>query len=88
MMQLFIDSGNIPMVVIRFNPDEYINENGIGIQSCFKYHKKWDIPILDTTEWSRRFKKLIKRLKYHIENIPDKEIIVEKMFFDYEKVID
>lgn len=36
-MALFQDLGSRPLVMIRFNPDEYTTMNGRDVKSCFVY---------------------------------------------------
>ena len=34
-MELFQDLGNKPLVMIRFNPDEYLNDKNEMVKSCW-----------------------------------------------------
>lgn len=73
MMELFQDLANRPIIFIRFNPDNYIDENGKSIKSCFKYHKTSGIPMIDNeTKWSQRLELLKTTSEKHINNIPEK----------------
>ena len=38
-MEISRDLGHRPTVFIRFNPDEYVNGDGLIIKSCWKIHK-------------------------------------------------
>lgn len=77
---LFI--GNRPLVFIRFNPDNYI-EDGKNISSSFKYHKILDIPIIkDQKEWNNRLELLKETVNKFILTIPEKEITNEYLFYD------
>lgn len=83
MMHLFEDFGNRPIVFIRFNPDGYIDEQGIKQPSCFKYHKQLDVPgIRDKTEWDNRLKCLKECIETGIRHIPEIEITTVHLFFD------
>lgn len=85
MMQLFLDSGSIPCVFIRFNPDSYIDETGKKIESCFTYHKKLEIPIIkDKNKWQDRLQQLKYNIQYYTDNIPTKEITIKLLYYDYE----
>ena len=82
MMEIFLDGGNIPTVFLRINPDAYINENGKKIKSCFKINNKGILVIRDKKEWEHRLNLLKNRIEYHLNHIPEKEITLEKLFFD------
>ena len=83
MMQLFIDSGSIPFVIIRFNPDKYIDINNKKIDSCFVYHKKTNVPIIkNKLLWQQRLDTLKDKIQYYIDNIPTKEITIEQLYYD------
>ena len=86
--ELYLDLGDRPLIMIRFNPDNYIDKNNIKIEGCFKpltkiedmYKKKfYDI---NTDEWKRRVDILVKELKKYLDlniNILYKEI---KLFYN------
>jgi hypothetical protein len=38
-MELFVDLQNKPLVMIRFNPDDYINDKGKKIKTCWSVAK-------------------------------------------------
>jgi len=75
-MEIFQDLGNRPVILIRFNPDKYI-EDGETIPSCF------DGTNLRKREWNKRIKELVKTInKYYIlDEIPEKEITMEYLFY-------
>lgn len=83
MLQIFKDLGNRPCVFIRFNPDGYKIGNKI-ISSCWSFNENNIIVLKQTKkiEWQERLKLLIEKIKYHIENIPQKELEIIKLFFD------
>jgi hypothetical protein len=88
-MQLFTDLGNRPLILIRFNPDNYMK--GLNkIQGCFKpivniedIHKKKFYDV-NTDEWNRRVDILEKviRDKINGSDIPQKEIEEIRLFYD------
>jgi len=79
-MEIFQDLGNRPIVFLRFNPDQYKDDNGIIIDGCFK--KTTLISnSLQTKEWTRRITILKERLDYHYKNVPTKEITIEHLFY-------
>ena len=80
MMELFQDLGNRQLVLIRINPDKY-KEDGKTIKSCFTFSKTNTIKAT-TKNFNKRFNLLVEKIKYYIDNEPEKEITVEKLFFD------
>lgn len=81
-MELFTDVGNRPLVMIRFNPDSYINED-IKMPSSFKYHKISGVPMIrDSKEWQERLSKLKETIDFNILSIPDKEVTIINLFFN------
>jgi len=87
-MQLFEDLGNRPLILIRFNPDIY-TENNKKIKGCFKpltkiedIHKK-KFYDLNEEEWKRRLDILEEIIRENMtEDIPKKEIKEIKLFYD------
>jgi len=87
-MQLFEDLGNRPLILIRFNPDGYI-ENNKKVEGCFTplikiedIHKK-KFYDLNEKEWKRRVDILEKVIREKIrEDIPEKEVDEIKLFYD------
>lgn len=85
-MELFQDLGNRPLVVIRFNPDSYTT-NTITIAGCFEDAKllfKKKYYNLSQFEWDKRIEVLEGIIKKYLmlDEIPSKEITVEKLFYD------
>lgn len=74
-MELFQDLGNRPLVFIRFNPDEIKDH-----ESCFIFDKQ--NKILPTKEWEIRKLKLLQTIRFHVDNIPEKEITIEYLYYD------
>ena len=87
-MQLFEDLENRPLILIRFNPDSYI-ENNKKVEGCFTplikiedIHKK-KFYDLNENEWKRRIDILEKVIREKIrEDIPEKEVDEIKLFYD------
>ena len=89
-MQLFEDLGNRPLVIIRFNPDNYNEENGNKVEGCFKplievqdMHKRRFYNI-NETEWNRRMSVLEKIIKEYIDlnRFPSREVTEIKLFYN------
>ena len=90
-VQLFQDLGNRPLVLIRFNPDQYVNENDEKVQGCFTpltkvedYHKK-KFYDLNENEWLRRISILETKIKEYLllETFPSKEITQITLFYSH-----
>jgi hypothetical protein len=78
MMQLFQDLGNRPLVMIRFNPDSY-TQNNEKFKGCF-------IPsenglVVNKKEWARRMAILIPIIEKYVSEIPKQEITVVYLFY-------
>ncbi len=61
LMQLFLDAGSRPMLVIRFNPDEYIASNEELVTSCWgvsRTRELTSVPRAKTADWERRLEAL------------------------------
>lgn len=70
------------VVVIRFNPDSYEKKDGLKIKSCFSTNKSGILKISSKKEWEKRLNLLKEKIEYHINNIPDKEITEEYLYYD------
>ena len=79
------DLGHRPIIFIRFNPDDYLNEKGEKIKSCWKITKKTGICIINNKkEWTTRLESLQNQIDYWInpKNQTDKIIEVIQLFYD------
>jgi hypothetical protein len=81
LMEIFQDLGAKPMVVIRFNPDSYIEKSGEKIPSCFRMTKTVGFKP-EKREWERRVKEIVEKLRIYTEKIPEKELTLEYLFYD------
>ena len=79
-MEIFQDLGNRPIVFLRFNPDSYKDINGKLINGCFKKTDNIE-NSLQKNEWNRRIEILKERIEFHLITIPNKEVIVEQLFY-------
>ena len=70
-------------IFIRFNPDEYIDESGKKIKSCWHHNKQGFITIVKSreNEWKSRLDLLVKTIQYHIDNESTKNLEIIKLFF-------
>lgn len=75
--EIFGDLANRPIVVIRFNPDKNKEDPG-----CFYYSSPSSSVLrVQEEEWEKRSKILLERIQFHIENVQEKEIHIEKLFY-------
>lgn len=85
MMEIFMDLGNKPLVMIRFNPDDYYDSNGEKVKSCWSYNQQ-HIAIINRNkknEWNERLHTLQNTLNNHIENVPVKDLDIVYLYFDH-----
>ena len=85
LMELSQDLLHRPIVFIRFNPDEYYNEE-IVISSCWGTDKK-GISVVKKSkekEWTQRLNALREQVIYwiHPDNITTKTVEIIQLFFD------
>jgi hypothetical protein len=69
--QLSEDVNHRPIVCIRFNPDNYIDENGKTIKSCWSLSKETKKLRIDTKQikkWNARLEKLKETIDYFHKN--------------------
>ncbi len=83
-MELYQDVDFRPIVFIRFNPDDYNNEKGEDIKSCWSPNKKGILQINKNKEkeWNDRLETLKDQVNYWIENESDKAIEVIQLYYD------
>jgi hypothetical protein len=83
MMILSQDVGHRPIIFIRFNPDNYYNNNE-HIRSCWKLTKNGLCVINDSkkTEWNQRLNRLYDEVNYWLINKTDKMVEVIHLFYD------
>ena len=70
-------------VFIRFNPDEYVDESGKKIKSCWYNNKQGINTIVKSreNEWKSRLDILVNTIQYHIDNESTKNLEIIKLFF-------
>jgi hypothetical protein len=80
MMEIFTDLGSRPLVMIRFNPDKYRDENDKKVKGCFSYDDAMKLEVCDE-EWARRWDVLKKVLTESLTTVPTKEITPHYLFY-------
>ena len=87
LMLLSLDVKHRPIVFIRFNPDEYINQEGDLIPSCWTIHNKTKILRVashNSSHWKERLNVLKENVEYWLDenNKTEKIIEVIQLFYD------
>ncbi len=84
MMELSQDIGHRPIIFIRFNPDEYLDNDNNNITSCWSLNSK-GINIVKKNkvkEWNDRLNILKDNVQYWIDNNTDKTIEIVQLFYN------
>jgi hypothetical protein len=83
LMEISKDLGFRPIVLIRFNPDSYINTKGRLIKSCWKTDKFGILKISKTKkdEWEERLNILNQQIQYWIDNYTEKTLEITELFY-------
>ena len=82
-MELSFDVNHKPIVFIRFNPDEYIDENNKKIGSCFSINKETGaLKINNYPKWNARLDVLKDTVEYWLNNMSDKTVEVIELFYN------
>ena len=85
LMEIFKDCGNRPLVMIRFNPDQYYNRNGESVSSCWGLTKDKGLCVIKDNkkkEWANRLETLANAIKLQMNMKERKEIDVVHLFYD------
>ena len=83
LMELSQDLQHRPIIFIRFNPDNYTNQEGILVKSCWKLNKLGVMQITKTKqkEWEERIDELKHQIQYWIDNPTEKTIEIVELFY-------
>jgi hypothetical protein len=84
LMEISRDVGHRPIVFIRFNPDDYKDESGKNVTSCWGENKNGILAIKKNkkVEWENRINSLLEEIEYWIENKTEKMLEVIQLFYD------
>ena len=80
-MQLFVDTGNRPQVIVRFNPDSYVDSDDVKHPGAFSYDEKMVLRVNEDV-FEERYVVFKQRLEHHLHTVPDKEVTVEHLFYN------
>ena len=83
LMELWQDLNHRPIVFIRFNPDDYTNQEGVLVKSCWKLNKLGVMTIKKTkeNEWIERMLKLKQQIQHWVDNVSEKTIEIIELFY-------
>ena len=83
LMLLSQDLQHRPIVFIRFNPDNYINQEGVLVKSCWKLNKLGVMTVSRNKlkEWVERIECLKNQIQYWIDNTTEKTIEIIELFY-------
>lgn len=83
LMLLSIDVHHRPIVLLRFNPDEYFKGEE-KITGCFGYGNNGlcRVKRCKKIEWQDRLKTLVERVSFWLKNQSEKTLHIEHLFFD------
>jgi hypothetical protein len=85
LMQLFTDIGRRPLVMIRFNPDQYYDKRKKRVASCWGHTEVLGLCSVKKnkkTEWAKRLATLKTALDLVIAQGTEKEIDVIHLYYD------
>ena len=84
LMEISQDLGHRPVVFIRFNPDDYIDETGTKKRSCFVADKTGIMKVAKSKqkEWSNRIDSLKSQIQYWSDHQTEKTVETIQLFFD------
>jgi len=84
LMELSKDVGHRPLVVIRFNPDDYTNEDGTRVPSCWGATAIGHVRVrpCKKEEWTRRVDALNDEIRFWTTHEVGKTVEVVQLFYD------
>ena len=83
LMELSQDLQHRPIIFIRFNPDDYTNQDGLLVKSCWKLNKLGVMQTIKTKqkEWEERINTLKQQIQYWIDTPTEKTIQIIELFY-------
>jgi hypothetical protein len=83
LMELSQDLHHRPIVFIRFNPDDYTDQTGATVKSCWRVNKLGVMQIMKTkeSEWKERMECLKQQIQYWIDNPTEKTVEIVELFY-------
>ena len=83
LMEISQDVNHRPIIFIRFNPDEYIQDDEIVVKSCWKLNNLGVMMIAKNkqAEWDERIATLKQQIQYWIDNPTEKIVEIVELFY-------
>lgn len=83
LMELSQDLQHRPIIFIRFNPDDYTDQDGNNVKSCWKLNKLGVMQITKTkqVEWNQRLAVLEQQIQYWVDNPTEKTVEIVELFY-------
>jgi len=84
LMEISQDVGHRPIIFIRFNPDHYLNHNGLKIKSAWALNKLGIIHLVKTKmdEWTERLSAIKFQVEYWTQNNTNKTVEIIQLYYD------
>jgi len=85
LMEIFVDGSSRPVVMLRFNPDDFVDADGRRVTSCFGLDARGFCQVNPSKvdEWQARLEALFARIEAFLARPEmDREVTVEHLFFD------
>lgn len=81
-MEIFQDAGNRPLVIVRLNPDAYMDAEGKRHKSPFALSRWGKLFVKDKKEWAQRLEAFRAQLERNITTIPEREVQVDFLYYN------
>ena len=83
-MEISQDIGHRPIIFIRFNPDDYTDQSGTKVKSCFAADKSgiYKVAKSKVGDWNMRTNAILQQIAYWSETPTTKTVEVVQLFYD------
>ena len=83
LMMLMQDFGMRPIIVIRLNPDAFVDHKHKKYRGCFEMDMKTGLlGLSDKKQWRFRMDVYLDRFRYHLQTVPSMEMTVDHLFYN------
>jgi len=84
LMEISQDVEHRPIIFIRFNPDDYTDQSGTKVKSCFAADKSgiYKVAKSKVGDWNIRTNALLQQIAYWSETPTTKTVEVVQLFYD------
>ena len=80
-MEISRDMNHIPIVLIRFNPDAYVDGAGVRHPSCWRAHGDGLPTVFHVGKWTARLATLRDTIAHWLTVTPDKTVEIIELFY-------